>query len=353
MDKKYYCWDKTLSYDADVTMVIGARGIGKTFGLRKQCVLDNIKKGFRFIEVTRYKNELSVVSDGYFDRLSALDEFKNYMFKTDARYGYIADKVEENEKPIWKRICYFIALSDAQILKKRTFIKVKRIIFDEAILERRDRYHRYLSNEFGILANIVDTCSRERADNKSIRPRVYLLGNACDISNPYFAAYHVSSDLHYGYSWHKNKTFLLHYADPGDYAKDKAKNTVSGRMISGTESGDVALTNKFTNASSEFIAKKTKNAKFSIGIVCNGKKYGVWIDLKQGYYYITDKIPKNTGKPIYSLTREDASINYIAANRLSIVMRYVADMYYYNLLRYESLEIQNNFAEVLQMFGVR
>ena len=29
---EYYDWHKTLSYDADVTMVIGARGVGKTFG---------------------------------------------------------------------------------------------------------------------------------------------------------------------------------------------------------------------------------------------------------------------------------------------------------------------------------
>ena len=36
----FYDWHKTLSYDADVTMVIGPRGVGKTFGLRKQCIKD-------------------------------------------------------------------------------------------------------------------------------------------------------------------------------------------------------------------------------------------------------------------------------------------------------------------------
>lgn len=60
---KYYDWEKTLSYDADVTMVIGARGVGKTFGLRKQCIKDFLRDGSRFVEVTRFKNELSGVSD--------------------------------------------------------------------------------------------------------------------------------------------------------------------------------------------------------------------------------------------------------------------------------------------------
>ena len=62
--KKYYDWEKTLSYDADVTMVIGARGVGKTFGLRRQFIRDYLRHEWRFVEVTRYKNELSGVSDG-------------------------------------------------------------------------------------------------------------------------------------------------------------------------------------------------------------------------------------------------------------------------------------------------
>ena len=82
---EFYDWAKTLSYDADVTMVIGARGIGKTFGLRRQCIRDFLKDGSRFVEITRYNNELSGVSDGYFNRLSELPEFGDYMFKTDAR----------------------------------------------------------------------------------------------------------------------------------------------------------------------------------------------------------------------------------------------------------------------------
>ena len=53
---KYYDWNKTLAYDADVTMVVGARGIGKTYGVRLQCIMDYIKNGFRFVELVRYKN---------------------------------------------------------------------------------------------------------------------------------------------------------------------------------------------------------------------------------------------------------------------------------------------------------
>ena len=51
----FYDWERTLSYDADITMVIGARGYGKTYGLRRQFLRDYIGKGYRFVEVVQLK----------------------------------------------------------------------------------------------------------------------------------------------------------------------------------------------------------------------------------------------------------------------------------------------------------
>ena len=353
----YYDWHKTLSFDADVTMVIGPRGIGKTFGLRYQCIKDFLRDGSRFVEVCRYKAELSGVADGYFNRLQDMPDFNEYIFKTDARYGWIAKQPEETEngtaKPQWQLLCYFTALSDHQRLKKRTFDKVRRIIFDESILESADRYHSYLPNEFGCLANLVDTVSRERADTKGIRPRVYLLGNACDLSNPYFAHYSVGTDLKYGYRWYANKTFLFHYVESGEYGIEKLTGTVAGRMMRGTEAAKVAIDNTFTGMSKEFVKNKPKRAKFTFGIICNGKRFGVWVDLQGGLYYVTNSIPRNTEKPIYALTAEDNRINYIAARSANAVLSHFKEIYYLNLIRYQTVVVKRDFREeVLRMFGV-
>ena len=354
----FYDWHKTLSYDADVTMVIGPRGVGKTFGLRKQCIKDFLKDGSRFVEVVRFKAELSGVADGYFNRLQDLPDFDKYIFKTDARYGWIAEMPQEDEegkkrKPDWKLLCYYIALSDAQRMKKRTFDKVRRIIFDESILESSDRYHNYLPNEFGILANLVDTVSRERADTDSLRPRVYLLGNACDLSNPYFAAYNVGTDLKFGYRWYSGKTFLLHYVESGQYGREKLTGTVAGRMMQGTNAAKIAIDNEFVGINSEFVRQKPARAKFSFGIICNGKEFGVWVDMQGGLYYVTNSMPNNTEKPIYALTAEDNRINYIAARSANKTLSYFKEIYYMNLLRYQSLQIKRDFMEeVLQKFGI-
>lgn len=356
----YYDWHVTLSYNADVTMVVGARGIGKTYGLRKQCIRDFINHGWRFVEVVRYKKELSKVADGYFDKLSQDKDFKGKVFRTDTRYMYMADDVgddtDENgkkKKPQWQVIGYFAALTDAQMEKKRTYANVRRIIFDEAVLERADRFHRYLPNEFATLANLVDTASRERADTEGLQPRVYLLGNACDIANPYFARYGVGTDLQFGYRWYGGKTFLLHYVRDDEYAMEKMAGTVAGRMLSMSADGAIASMNEFQTVNSQFVLPKPKRAKFSFGIVCNGKEYGIWNDYTEGFVHVTEYIPKGMEKKTYTLTLADSRTNYLMATRLSKVMQSFQQMYWAGIVFYEDIQTKADFQEILQMFGVK
>lgn len=358
---RYYDWEKTFSYDADVTMVIGARGYGKTFGLRRQFIRDWKRDESRFVEIVRYKNELSGVSDGYFDRLAELPENENFLFRTDSRYAFIAEKPENYEEKIrngekiqlvWHTIGYFLAMTDNQRAKKRTFKNVRRIVLDEAIIERSDRYHSYLANEYATLANIVDTVSRERADTKGIRPRVYLLGNACDFGNPYFGAYGVTSDLKFGYRWFARKTFLLHYVDAGEYGREKLVGTVAGRMLAGTEAGAIAAGNEFVGLGTDFVKPKPKHAKFAFGIFFNGSQFGVWSDYKEGYYHVTGKIPENS-RSVYYFSNADARVNYIAAKSTSRLFQTFGEAYYMGLIRYESVDVKIGFQDVLKCFGIK
>lgn len=357
---KYYDWHTTLSYNADVTMVVGARGIGKTYGLRKQCILDFLKHGWRFVEIVRYKKELSSVSDGYFSKLAHDEAFKKYVFRTDARYMYIADNVEGEKdekgrqvKTQWMVCGYFAALTEAQMQKKRTYDNVRRLIFDEAILERSDRYHRYLLNEFATLANLVDTVSRERADTVGVQPRLYLLGNALDIANPYFARYKVGTDLQYGFRWYDHKTFLLHYVKDDEYAAEKMAGTVAGRMLAMSGDAGIASSNEFQMVSDEFVYPKPKRAKFSFGIVLNGKRYGIWNDLSEGYVHVTGSIPNGMDKRTFTLTMADSRTNYMMATRLSKVMQSFQQYYWAGIVFYESVQVKADFQEVLNLLGVR
>ena len=60
MDKSfYYNYDRIISYNALLNILIGERGVGKTYGASKLVVKDFIKKKRQFIYLRRYKTELS------------------------------------------------------------------------------------------------------------------------------------------------------------------------------------------------------------------------------------------------------------------------------------------------------
>ena len=350
----YYNWNDTLARDADITMVIGARGIGKTYGIRLQFVKDYLKKGYRFVELVRYKNELPDFTPTYFQRIEENDEFPGYIFKTSVRHAYIAKKTENGDKPEWQIFGYFGSLSQAQSMKKWTFSNVRRIYLDEAVIDKRiDRWHGYLRNEYSALASIVDSVARENKKNKTnIKPSVILTGNACDLMNPYFIAAGIYEPPKEGYTWWRDKTMLVHYVQSKEYGNEKREDTVAGRMLKGTVDDSIANDNAFVRQTTDFVSNKSKNAKFYFGIVYQSQKFGVWIDKKEGYYYVTSKIPNNA-EPIFALTTEDNRVNYIMGKRVEAALRGFVDMYYMGIVRFESPEMKGRFTDVLQLFGVR
>lgn len=360
----FYDWQKTFSFNARLNMVITARGRGKTFGLRLQCIKnDFLKDGFRFVELARVNDELSGIEDGYFNKLQLIiPELNNYVFKIEKHKGYIAEKPKvESEKPKynWHLLCYFCALNSQQTMKKWTITNVKRIIFDEGIIENNDRWHDYLPREFYKLSNFVDTVARQQP-NEETPVKVYILGNACDLMNPYFQMFKIYKQPKTGYSWQQNPDannplkLLLHFEPAGDWGIDKAASTFAGQMLSMTEEGRAMTDNNFTNATDDFIAQKPADAEFEFGIVYEEQMFGVWLDLHEGYYYVNTKIPKNKGRKfIFALTLKDHKPNYILAKRNSKLFKEFVEMQSIGLVKYDTPATRWNISNVLTLFGAR
>lgn len=346
----WYDWAKTLSYDAPITTVVGGRGIGKTYGLRMQFVSDFTKGEERFTEICRYQSEITDVAQGYFSKFEERNEFPDYMFKTDGKSAYIADRViMSEEKPDWEQCGYFVALTSQQRLKKQTFSKIRRCLLDEAILDRHDRYHRYIPHEFETLANVMSTLLRETPDIAT-RGRLYLLGNSCSLVNPYFEALGIDKTPEYGYSWHNDKTCLLHYVEPMQNA-ERRTNTLVGRMLAGNSESEQMFDNKFIESDSEFVESKSSTAKFSYAIVYNNCKLAVWEDLKAGIVYINGSVPKNS-KRVYYVTKADASIDYQAIRKTEPLVKILVSLYFSGYLRYDTPVRREHFFELLSFLGV-
>ena len=354
MEQKYYDWQKTMSYqtghNGEHCLVLGAKDIGKTFGLRLKCIERFIKKGELFCEICRTMAERDDVAPRYFDKITSAGFFSDYIFKTEKNCGYIARQPVADEKPTWKLICYFVALTNFQREKKRTFVKPKRFIFDEAVIDTKDRLHHYLKDEFLILANLLDSISREQPGD-DYQYYVYYLGNSVDLTCPLLRNLGINKIPKFGYSYYKNKTVLLHYVEPWD-AYERRTYTLVGRMLEGHEESKVIFDNEFQDTTGKEVMRKTSNAQYKYALVWGKMRFAIWIDQKRGLWFITSKIPKDAPN-VYTLTKRDSSVNYQMIAKASPLAKLLCEVYYIGGLRYESAHLRESFFEVLEFLGIK
>lgn len=345
---EYYDWQRTLSYDAEVTMVVTARGRGKTYGIRLRAVKDALMHGTPFVEICRYQTELAGMMRGYFDRLQADGHFTDWTFRTQGGEAFATKDAPETKHKKWIRVGYFVSLSSQQSLKKHTFSNVRRIIFDEVILDSNDKMHRYLPNEFNVFVNLVDTITRQRPGEKT-QARVYLLGNSVDLVNPYFRRFGVTSAPKPGYTWYNHKHFLLHYEQDDAWGEARAEDTMVGHMLIGEEA-QRSLFNSF-EIDEQWIDNKTSDAVFTFGLRYAGESFGIWGDFKHDLLYVNRQIPRDA-EDVYSLTLSDQTVDFNVLDRSSKRMKAVVNIATRGLIRYSDGACLQMFREILTLYGL-
>lgn len=340
----YYDWNKTFSYSkARWVIVVSARGYGKTYGLRKQCVRDYIKRKRRFVEVVRYKSELADIARGYFDKLQQQGEFADYEFKYELNRFYMRKVNGE----LWECIGYIMALTDEQLAKRITFAGVKRYIFDEGLIEHKDRYKRYLPREFERLVGLRSSITRAQPGDKDDTV-VYILGNAVDYTCPYFENLGVTKIPAYGRHVYQNGDVLLDYVEPV-YYDEYITNTVVGRALAGSAEGEKLFKNEFEGASNEYVEKMPKGSKFWRGYVFGGHVFAIWAG-SDNYMYVSDKAPRNA--KLAAFTLDDDSINYDLIRRSGSDAKILRELFMRKFMHYESALIRERYADMLLSLGI-
>lgn len=329
---------------ASACLVIGANSIGKTFGLRLKAIKRAITKHERFVEICRYENEIVEVGKNYFDKIQSEGFFKNLEFKFESGTFYF----RENENEEYKTIGFIVSLTAFQKYKKRTFGKVGYTIFDESILDVLDRYHRYLNSEIEILEKVCVTLWRPET-NKKNTGRLFLLGNSVGLINPYFDYLNIKNP-DFGYSWHKNKTWLFHYVEPKP-AEEKEQNVIFS-IFGDTSKGSI-FDNEFFELNNDWVEEKPYTAHFSYGIFWRGSNFGIWYDNAKSLFYINEKIPKNTEKPVFVLSKNDDKTDFEIVQKSNPRLRFLASCYYSRTIRYSSATVREKFIDFLRLFGVR
>lgn len=283
----YYDYSRILTYNAFLNILIGERGVGKTYGASKLVVKKAIQKKEQFAYIRRYKSELKKSVPKFFEALNENNEFPNHFLYTKGNTFYLDDEP----------IGYAMNLSTAQSLKGTNFSKVKYIIFDEFIIEKGQQ--RYLPNEVENFLGLLETIARMR-DIK-----VFLLANAVTTVNPYFLFFNIDLPYNNDIKTYKDGLILIQYMKNEEYRKAK-KESKFGKLVAGTEYESYAIENQFRLDNKSFIEKKTGNAKCNFSFQYKEKIYGVWFDYKVGKIFVSQDYDS---KICFACTLEDHSPN--------------------------------------------
>lgn len=325
----WYTYDKVLTYNAMLNFIIGERGVGKSYGIKKHVLKKFKKKHKQFIYLRRYDTELrKSLKDNEFFKDIELDP----LFTEDSFYVK-GDKFYMNDE-----VCgYAIPLSKASIFKSVPFPNVDTIIFDEFLIDN-NTYH-YIQDEPEKLLDFMETVGRLR------NIQVFLLGNSISIINPYFDYFNISLPYNSDIKTFKAGMILINYIRNEEYRKVK-KASKFGKLIKDTRYGEYAIDNKFLKDNNNFIKKKSPSSKFFFNLILNGHTYGVWIDYSSNDMYISKHI--NNNHPVtVTFNYRDHSENTIMLKSRSVFFQNLVKHYQNACLYFETLQIKGDVTSLI------
>ena len=309
-DYAYYDFHNILSRNAVYNFILGARGLGKTYGAKLKVIRNALRNGEEFMYVRRFKDELSTRSTFFAD---IAHEFPDIGFRVN---GSVAEYTYEPhaDKPRWITMGYFVALSQGQTRKSTAYPKVTWMIFDEFIIEKGATH--YLPSEEKVFNNLYATVDRWKD-----KTRVLFLANSVSIMNPYFLAYDVQPSEEF--IMKADGFVAVHFADSALFAS-QVNQTRFGKFINNTEYGEFAMNSVFADNHDFLIARKTASAAYMATIETGTGEFSVWVDTASypHEYYVQTGRPK--GEVVWTLdhTRMDeGKIYMLPTDRLMLNMR--------------------------------
>lgn len=331
MDKSlFYSPNRLLSYNRILNFVIGARGIGKSYGYKKHVVKRFIKHGEQFIYLRRYKTELKKVKN-FFDDIS--QDFPGVEFRVKGWELYVDGKLAGWAMP----------LSAWQSEKSNAYPNVVTILYDEFIREKD--MSGYLPNEVENLLNLMDTVFRNRENVRCV-----CMSNSVTVVNPYFVYFKLIPDVNKRFNTYES--MVIEIPDSKDFANQRIE-TKFGKLIDGTSYGEMSLHNEFVNDTNVFIMERTKTSKFSYAIKLGKQTFGVWYDINSQTMFLSKRYDK-TAKYQYALKASDMNEQTMLVKNYKTIypIHKLVQCFKEGRLMFEDLETRENGYEILKLLRI-
>ena len=178
--KGWVNWDYILDQPSSFISVVGARGVGKTYGIFKKL----IKEKKKFIYLRRLKSQLDQCGKLEGNPFKKINEDTSSDIKPFSSGGIISFREVDKNGSI---IAVGVALSVVANVRGIDFSDYDYIVFDEFIASSGERP---IKNEFSAFLNFYETVNRNRELEGKNAVKCIMLGNANTLINPYFSSRH-------------------------------------------------------------------------------------------------------------------------------------------------------------------
>ena len=173
-------WVYILDQEASFISVVGARGVGKTYGIFKKLT----GEGKKFIYLRRLKSQLDQCGKPEGNPFKKINDDTGRDIKPFPSGGIISFKETDKTGPL---VAVGVALSVVANIRGIDFSDFDYIVFDEFIASAGERP---IKNEFSAFLNFYETVNRNRELEGKQAVKCIMLGNANTLINPYFSAWH-------------------------------------------------------------------------------------------------------------------------------------------------------------------
>ena len=294
----FYNYRRILSFNSLINVIVGGRGIGKTFSAKKWLIAKALsQENQQFLFIKRYKEDAHTSAQGFFDKIKA--QFPN-VSEFRARAGLFEVRYEETSP--WITIGFYTSLSSFNSKKGNDmYANVSTLFFDEFLIEKGATH--YLPDEPMKLYNLADSIFRDK------KWRIIMAANSISIINPYFDFWQINPNATTRFQTFRNNTIVV------EFPPNKAKHYSDPQLhdlISGTAYEDFAVNNEFSDNNDLFIEPQSGTFYYKFNF--EGKIYGVW---RNGDHFLISEKYNPSGET-YVFNYEDQNEGDTGMKRVQI-----------------------------------
>lgn len=225
----YASLKRALSFAVRIIILIGGRGYGKGYSVKRLILTEFVKYGrqFAWVRTTDVALDLIKSDEQFFSRLSYLDEIGIKNHKVVGNKIYINDKLAG----------YFFSVNGTHNVKGGEY-EVQNIVWDEFMKFGNERP---VKNKRKLFFDLVESISRGNAS------RIFMISNSTNRYDDVLAPYKLDLKQGFGCYLYREQDTVIHYMMPSEEYLKRSKNNMS---FEGMTEGErkMAFNNEFFEA---------------------------------------------------------------------------------------------------------